>query len=79
MSVTHRADLAFQGISTRYSTHAMHPYVAAMVPALAARMIDETSPQRLLDPFCGGGVYASRAFERESQLRAWTSTFCRRS
>jgi len=55
MSATYREDFAFKHVSTRYSTHAMHPYVAAMVPALAARMIDETSPQRLLDPFCGGG------------------------
>ena len=34
----------------------MHPYVAAMVPALAKKMIQETKPASLLDPFCGGGA-----------------------
>lgn len=55
MSAIHRSDFAFRNVSTRYSTHAMHPYVAAMVPALAAKMVAETGPRRLLDPFCGGG------------------------
>lgn len=55
MSARHRTDFAFRNVSTRYSTHAMHPYVAAMVPALAAKMVVETNPRRLLDPFCGGG------------------------
>lgn len=51
-----RNDFQFRDMSTKYSTHGMHPYVAAMVPALAKKMIQETKPTSLLDPFCGGGA-----------------------
>lgn len=50
------AELEFKNTSTRYATHGMHPYVAAMVPALAKKMIAITKPKKLLDPFCGGGA-----------------------
>ena len=56
MKAVVRSDFAFKDTSTRYSTHSMHPYVAAMVPALAAKMVKDTKPERLLDPFCGGGA-----------------------
>ena len=50
-----RDDFQFKKISTTYATHGMHPYVASMIPALAKKMIQETKPVSLLDPFCGGG------------------------
>lgn len=48
----------FQGQDTRCSTHAIHTYVAAMIPALARRLIDTYVPTggSVLDPFCGGGA-----------------------
>lgn len=48
----------FKGSDTQYSTHAMHTYVAAMVPQLAETLINEYVPigQKILDPFCGGGA-----------------------
>ena len=48
----------FQGQNTQYSTHAIHTYVAAMIPALARKLIDTYVPPRgsVLDPFCGGGA-----------------------
>lgn len=64
----------FRGISTRYATHAMHPYVAAMVPSLAKEMIKITKPIKLLDPFCGGGVFASKESLQESKRMVWMST-----
>ena len=56
MKAVVRSDFAFKDVSTRYSTHSMHSYVAAMVPALAAKMVKDTEPKTLLDPFCGGGA-----------------------
>jgi len=48
----------FQGQDTRCSTHAIHTYVAAMIPALARKLIDTYIPPggSVLDPFCGGGA-----------------------
>ena len=51
-----KPEFQFRKISTRYATHGIHPYVAAMVPALAQRLIKDTRPKKLLDPFCGGGT-----------------------
>ncbi len=48
----------FAGQDTQYSTHGIHTYVAAMIPALARRLIDTYAPEggTVLDPFCGGGA-----------------------
>jgi hypothetical protein len=50
--------LNFQGIDTQYSTHCLHTYLAAMIPALAGKLIDSYVPPggTVLDPFCGGGA-----------------------
>jgi len=50
--------LNFQGIDTQYSTHRLHTYLAAMIPALAGKLIDSYVPPggTVLDPFCGGGA-----------------------
>lgn len=56
ISTTVRQDFAFKTTNTRYSTHCIHPYVASMVPALAAEMIKRVNPKKLLDPFSGGGA-----------------------
>jgi DNA modification methylase len=51
-------DFDFKGSDTQYSTHAIHTYVAAMVPQLAETLVKEYVPigQKILDPFCGGGA-----------------------
>ena len=51
-------DWDFAGHDTQYSTHGLHTYVAAMIPALARRLIDMYIPANgsVLDPFCGGGA-----------------------
>jgi tRNA G10 N-methylase Trm11 len=51
------ADLDFNGRETQHSTHAIHPYVAAINPPLARTLIENYVPVggRVLDPFCGGG------------------------
>lgn len=48
----------FSGVDTQYSTHGIHTYVAAMIPTLARRLIEEYAPKDgiVLDPFCGGGA-----------------------
>ena len=48
----------FAGENTQYSTHGLHTYVAAMIPALARTLIDTYAPSggSVLDPFCGGGA-----------------------
>lgn len=48
----------FKGSNTQYSTHGMHTYLAAMIPPVARRLIEETVPKNgtILDPFCGGGA-----------------------
>ena len=48
----------FAGQDTQYATHGIHTYVAAMIPALARRLIDIYVPTggTVLDPFCGGGA-----------------------
>src|SRR5687767_4524230 len=50
-------DLSFNGESTQHATHALHPYVAAINPPLARKLIDTYIPNggTILDPFCGGG------------------------
>ncbi len=50
-------DLNFEGESTQHATHALHPYVAAINPPLARKLIDTYVPRKknVLDPFCGGG------------------------
>lgn len=47
----------FRGSDTQYGTHGMHTYVAAMIPQLARRLLDQYAPNGgiVLDPFCGGG------------------------
>lgn len=48
----------FGGQDTQYSTHGLHTYVAAMIPALARKLIETYVPPggSVLDPFCGGGA-----------------------
>lgn len=50
-------DLSFQGVETQYSTHGIHPYVAAINPPLVSALIDHFVPAggSILDPYCGGG------------------------
>jgi len=50
------ADWDFAGSDTQYSTHGMHTWLAAMIPALASKLIKITRAQSVLDPFCGGGT-----------------------
>ena len=47
----------FRGSNTQYGTHGIHTYVAAMIPQVARRLIDQFAPPggTVLDPFCGGG------------------------
>lgn len=54
--------LNFQGIDTQYSTHCLHTYLAAMIPALARRLIDSyvRPGGTVLDPFCGVELFSSR-------------------
>jgi hypothetical protein len=51
-------DFDFKGSDTQYSTHAIHTYVAAMVPPLAEALVTTYVPRDevVLDPFCGGGA-----------------------
>lgn len=51
-------DFDFKGTDTQYSTHALHTYVAAMVPKLAENLVTGYVPEgeNILDPFCGGGA-----------------------
>ena len=48
----------FASQDTQYATHGIHTYVAAMIPALARKLIDTYVPAGgvVLDPFCGGGA-----------------------
>jgi site-specific DNA-methyltransferase (cytosine-N4-specific) len=48
----------FASQDTQHSTHGLHTYVAAMIPALARRLIETYAPANgsVLDPFCGGGA-----------------------
>jgi len=50
-------DLDFDGIETQHSTHATHPYVAAINTPLARTLVETYTPPggSVLDPFCGGG------------------------
>lgn len=50
-------DLNFPGCETQYSTHGLHPYVAAINPPLASHLIKHYVPEgeTVFDPFCGGG------------------------
>ncbi|MFC1915280.1 hypothetical protein ACFLW4_01080 [Chloroflexota bacterium] len=50
-------DLDFNGIETQHSTHAIHPYIAAINPPLAKTLVETYVPLggSVLDPFCGGG------------------------
>jgi DNA modification methylase len=49
--------LNFAGESTQHVTHSLHPYVAAINPPLAKKLIETYVPagENILDPFCGGG------------------------
>lgn len=53
-----KKDFNFKGSDTQYSTHAIHTYVAAMVPSLAEVLVTKYVPRGeiVLDPFCGGGA-----------------------
>ena len=50
-------DLSFNGHETQHSTHALHPYVAAINPPLVKALINTYIPEKenVLDPYCGGG------------------------
>lgn len=51
-------DWDFAGQDTQFSSHGLHTYVAAMIPALARKLIETYVPPNglVLDPFCGGGA-----------------------
>jgi site-specific DNA-methyltransferase (cytosine-N4-specific) len=48
----------FESQDTQYSSHCLHTYLAAMIPQLARRLIDDyvRPGGSVLDPFCGGGA-----------------------
>ena len=50
-------DLSFRGVDTQYSTHSIHPYVAAINQPLVSELIKYFVPTdgSILDPYCGGG------------------------
>jgi len=54
-------DWNFKKSDTRYATHGIHTWLAAMIPALANKLIQKTKPTSLLDPFCGGGAVCVEA------------------
>ena len=58
MAGTPDGEWDFAGQDTQYATHGIHTYVAAMIPALARKLIDTYVPPggMVLDPFCGGGA-----------------------
>ena len=58
-------DWDFRGCNTRYGTHGIHTYVAAMIPQLARQLIDLHAPPSgiVLDPFCGGGSVLVEAID----------------
>lgn len=49
-------DFDFKKSNTRYGSHAIHTWLAAMIPPLAKKLIEKTKPTNLLDPFSGGGT-----------------------
>ena len=49
-------DWSFNGSNTQYSTHGIHTWLAAMIPAVARKIIAISKPKSILDPFCGGGA-----------------------
>ena len=51
----------FKGCDTQHGVHGIHTYVAAMIPQLAERLINEFAPHGGLDPFCGGGAVLAEA------------------
>ena len=53
----------FRGCDTQFGVHGIHTYVAAMIPQLACRLIDEYAPAggSIFDPFCGGGAVLAEA------------------
>lgn len=59
----------FAGAKTRYGTHGMHTWLAAMIPQVAQRCIRITKAKTVLDPFCGGGTVLVEASLRG--LPAW--------
>ncbi len=56
--VLSHTDWNFAGQDTRFSTHGIHTYVAAMIPSLARQLIEMyvRPGGSVLDPFCGGGA-----------------------
>src|SRR3972149_11083405 len=53
----------FRGSDTQYSTNGLHAYLAAMIPELAAKLINTYVPRKggVLDPYCGGGAVVVEA------------------
>ena len=53
----------FKGCNTQHGVHGIHTYVAAMIPQLAERLINEFAPSGglIFDPFCGGGAVLAEA------------------
>lgn len=62
---TDSAEWDFTGCDTQYGVHGLHTYVAAMIPQLAKRLVDQFAPVRgvVLDPFCGGGAVPVEAIQ----------------
>ena len=51
-----KIDWSFNGCPTQQSVHGMHTWLAAMIPALAEKLLRVTEAAKVLDPFCGGGA-----------------------
>jgi len=58
ISTPREGEWDFTGEDTQYLTHGLHPYLAAMIPQIAAKLLELYAPPgtKVLDPFMGGGT-----------------------
>ena len=58
-------DWDYVGTRHQYATHALHPYLASMIPPIPKRLLRKYQADRntrVLDPFVGGGSVTTEAF-----------------
>jgi site-specific DNA-methyltransferase (cytosine-N4-specific) len=57
----------FTGTNTQYLTHALHPYLASMIPPVVSKLLAmyADSDTRILDPFVGGGTVLVESYLRD--------------
>lgn len=64
-SVETALDWDYVGTRHQYATHALHPYLASMIPPIPKRLLRKYQADgntRVLDPFVGGGSVTTEAF-----------------